>query len=229
MPPSSQAAAFDPAVLAPKLNEGAAALGLTLTAEQQDRLVRYLGLLQHWNATYNLTAVRAPEHMLTHHLLDCLAVVPALSARRPAGPRRLLDVGSGGGLPGVVLAVMDPTLSVTCIDAVGKKAAFVRQVGAELGMPNLRAIHGRVERLEERFDVISSRAFATLAQMCAWTERCLAEQGVWMAMKGQRPDDEIAQLPPHVDVFHVEQLRVPGLDAERCLVWLRRREDAGDC
>jgi 16S rRNA (guanine527-N7)-methyltransferase len=126
----------------------------------------------------------------------------------------------------VVLAIMEPSLSVTCVDTVGKKAAFVRQVGVELGLRNLRAVHARVEQLTERFDLISSRAFATLAQMCAWTRGSLAEQGVWMAMKGQHPADEIAELPPDIEVFHVEQLQVPGLDAVRCLVWMRLKSSA---
>jgi 16S rRNA (guanine527-N7)-methyltransferase len=217
---------FDAGSLAPALEAGAAALGLPLTSVQRDQLLQYLGLLVRWNATYNLTAVRQPDQMLTHHLLDCLAVVPALAHSRPATARRLLDVGSGGGLPGVVLAIMEPSLSVTCVDTVGKKAAFVRQVGVELGLRNLRAVHARVEQLTERFDLISSRAFATLAQMCAWTRGSLAEQGVWMAMKGQHPADEIAELPPDIEVFHVEQLQVPGLDADRCLVWMRLKSSA---
>lgn len=199
------------------------ALGLDLSATQIDALVRYLALLQRWNATYNLTAVREPAQMLTQHLSDCLAVVGPL--RRHLVGRaaaRLLDVGSGGGLPGVVLALLEPGIEVSCVDSVGKKAAFVRQAGVELGLRNLRAEHARVEHLDlPPFDVITARAFASLADLVALTRRLLAADGVWLAMKGKRPDDEMAALPADVAVFHVEPLAVPGLGAERCLVWMR--------
>jgi 16S rRNA (guanine527-N7)-methyltransferase len=197
-----------------------AALGLAAAPAQADALVRYLDLLERWNATYNLTAVRERSAMMAQHLADCLAVVPALA--RHAGAGRLLDVGSGGGLPGVVLALMLPGWDVTCIDAVAKKAAFVRQVAGALALPNLHARHGRVEDLKAApFNVITARAFASLADLAALTRRRLAPGGAWMAMKGRRPDDEIAALPAGVAVFHVEPLAVPGLDAERCLVWMR--------
>lgn len=199
------------------------ALGLIAAPGQLDGLQDYLALLRRWNSTYNLTAVRDPGQMLTQHLADCLAVVAPLRRvlAEPAG-RHVLDVGSGGGLPGVVLAVMLPGLQVTCVDTVGKKAAFVRQVAAELRLANLHAEHARIESLRgPRADLIVSRAFASLADFVRLTSHLLTQDGVWMAMKGRRPDDEIAQLPPGVTVFHVEQLQVPGLDAERCLVWLR--------
>lgn len=186
------------------------------------RLEAYLGLLAKWNAAYNLTAVRDPAQMRVQHLADCLSVVAPL--RRQLGGRaaRILDVGSGGGLPGVVLALSDPSWDVTCVDTVGKKAAFVRQVAGELGLPNLHAEHARVESLKAApFDVITSRAFASLPDFVRWTRPLLASGGIWMAMKGKRPDDEIAALPADVEVFHVEPLAVPGLDAERCLVWMR--------
>jgi 16S rRNA (guanine527-N7)-methyltransferase len=195
-----------------------------LSADVDPRLERYLALLARWNATYNLTAVRDPAEMRVQHLADCLAVVEPL--RRKIGPRtaRILDVGSGGGLPGVVLAVADARWDVTCVDAVGKKAAFIRQVAAELSLPNLRAEHARVETLKALpFDVITSRAFGSLADFVRLTRPLRAEGGMWMAMKGKRPDDEVAGLPPDVEVFHVEPLAVPGLDAERCLVWMRKR------
>jgi len=131
-------------------------------------------------------------------------------------------VGSGGGLPGVVIAIGCPDIDVTCVDAVGKKAAFVQQVAGALGLSNLHGRHGRVEAIAGPFDVVTSRAFASLADFTAWSDGALAEGGVWLAMKGRRPDDEIAALPPAVTVFHVEPLTVPGLEAERCLVWLRR-------
>lgn len=198
----------------------AAALGVELSPEQQAKLSGYLDLLQRWNATYNLTAVREPLAMFTQHLADCLAVIPALNRRATGG--RLLDVGSGGGLPGVVIACALPGWDVSCVDAVAKKAAFVRQVAGSLLLPNLHASHARVETLAaEPFQLITSRAFASLADFTALTRAHLASGGLWMAMKGRVPDDEIAALPAAVDVFHVEQLTVPGLDAQRCLVWMR--------
>lgn len=197
-----------------------AALSLQPTAGQLQQLAAYLDMLQRWNATYNLTAVRDREAMLNQHLADCLAVVRPLLAFRSQG--RVLDVGSGGGLPGVVLAVLAPSLDVSCVDTVGKKAAFIRQVAGQLALPGLHALHARVESLPPaRYDVITSRAFASLKDFTALTAHLLQPAGVWMAMKGKRPDDEMAALPPSVSVFHVEQLQVPGLAADRCLVWMR--------
>jgi len=205
------------------LKLGAQALGLSLDDAQCDSLLAYQALLSKWNQVYNLTAVRKPAEMLTHHLLDSLAALPPLLRYLGDRPARVLDVGSGGGLPGVVLAIMRPSLDVTCVDTVGKKASFIRQAAAELKLPNLSAAHARVEDLRLKpFDVITSRAFASLADFTRLTRQLLADPGVWMAMKGKDPSDEIAALPPEWDVFHVEQLTVPGLDAERCLVWIRR-------
>lgn len=202
-----------------------AALGLAPTEAQAAALSGHVDLLQRWNATYNLTAVRSRAGMLTQHLADCLAVLPPL--QRHAGGGRLLDVGSGGGLPGVVLAIMAPGWDVTCVDAVAKKAAFVRQVAGQLKLPNLRAAHARVEQLQAApFDVITSRAFATLADFVALTRRHLAPGGAWLAMKGRVPHDEVAALPGDIEVFHVEPLAVPGLDAQRCLVWMRLLENS---
>ena len=200
-------------------------LGLGIRPAQGELLQAFMALLQRWNGTYNLTAVRDPAQMLTQHLADCLAVLPALRQHREAaGAKRLLDVGSGGGLPGVVLAILEDDLSVTCVDTVGKKAAFVRQVAAELSLRNLHAEHARVEQLAAApFDIVTSRAFASLLDFTTLTRRHLAPGAVWMAMKGKRPDDELAALPANIEVFHVEQLAVPGLDAERCLVWMRPR------
>ncbi len=212
----SDTGAFERARLADVCSQ----LGLATTPAQQQALVTYLQLLERWNATYNLTAVRDRAAMITHHLADCLAVVSPLLARHPGG--RVLDVGSGGGLPGVVLAVTAPGLDVTCVDTVGKKAAFVRQVAAELALPNLHALHARVESLQvPPFGLITARAFASLADFTRLTRPLLAPGGCWMAMKGKRPDDEMAALPAEVQVFHVEPLQVPGLDAERCLVWMK--------
>jgi len=196
------------------------ALNLETSPRQTQALLDYLALLQRWNATFNLTAVRDPQAMLIQHLADCLAVVRPVQRELPTG--RLLDVGSGGGLPGVVLAIMLPTLSVTCVDAVGKKAAFIRQVASTLALPNLHALHARVEKLQgEPFDLITSRAFASLADFIALTAPLLAPKGRWVAMKGKAPTAELAALPAGTEVFHVEHLTVPHLDAERCLVWMR--------
>lgn len=227
-----------------RLQSAAEQLGLGLSDSTLDRLMAYLGLLQRWNKVYNLTALRDPDEMLSHHLVDCLAVLPALRAlvaRQAVGVAvgagtglqpaavaqrglRILDVGSGGGLPGAVLAAIEPQWQVACVDTVGKKATFIRQVAAELRLGNLQGLHARVENLAPeagRYDVVTSRAFASLPDFTALTRHLLAEQGVWMAMKGKMPADEQAALPAEVQVFHVEQLQVPGLDAQRCLVWMR--------
>lgn len=135
----------------------------------------------------------------------------------------LLDVGSGAGLPGVVIAICCPAIHVTCVDTVAKKATFIKQVALELRLPNLAGLHARVETIDSAFNVICSRAFASLPDFTQWSARALAPNGVWMAMKGKHPTDELAALPATVDVFHVEQLRVPGLDAERCVVWMREK------
>lgn len=211
------------------LREGANALGLDLSEAQITQLLDFLALLQKWNKVYNLTAVRDPQEMLTHHLLDSLAAVPPLRrhvAQRGQGGAihpgaRLLDVGSGGGLPGVVFAICCPEVDVSCVDTVAKKAAFIQQAAGTLGLSNLHGIHARVETLAGPFDVVSCRAFAALADFTAWSRRALAPHGVWLAMKGKHPHDEIAALPADVGVFHVEQLTVPGLQAERCILWLR--------
>ena len=202
------------------LSDAAMQLGLTLDEATANRLLAYLDLLQRWNGTYNLTAVRDPAEMLTQHLFDCLAVVEPL--RRIAAGGRLLDVGSGGGLPGIVIAATCPAWEVVCVDTVGKKAAFIQQAAVELGLKNLRSQHARVESLSmPPFNVITSRAFASLVDFVKLTRLQLLPGGVWMAMKGKRPDEEVAKLPPDIDVFHVEHLSVPGLAAERCIVWMR--------
>ena len=203
------------------LRAGAAQLGLTLDDRQCERLLAYGALILKWNKVYNLTALRDPATVMTHHLLDSLSVIEPLQRER-AHATRLLDVGAGAGLPGVVISIMRPDVDVTCLDAVAKKTAFVQQVAAELKLPNLRGLHARVETLSGSYDVISSRAFASLPDFYAGSMQLLAEEGVWLAMKGKVPEDELAALPPILDVFHVEQLAVPGLDAERCIVWARK-------
>jgi 16S rRNA (guanine527-N7)-methyltransferase len=214
-------------VLDVALREGIRVLGLDLTEAQIAQLLDYLALIQKWNKVYNLTAVRDPAEMLTHHLLDSLAVIAPLRrqllGRVPAdGQRlRLLDVGSGAGLPGAVIAICCPDIDVSCVDTVAKKATFIQQVAITLRLPNLHGVHARVENLRETYDVVSSRAFASLVDFTRWSRTALAPAGLWLAMKGKHPADELAQLPTEVEVFHVEQLTVPGLDAERCIVWMR--------
>ncbi|KRC12240.1 16S rRNA (guanine(527)-N(7))-methyltransferase RsmG [Hydrogenophaga sp. Root209] len=210
------------------LQAGLQSLQLALDARQVDLLLDYLGLLQKWNKVYNLTAVRLPEEMMTHHLLDSLAAIKPLLQQVGDRSVRLLDVGSGGGLPGVVIAIACPQMDVTCVDTVAKKAAFIQQAAATLKLPNLRGLHARVESLNalsgQGFDVVCSRAFASLVDFTNWSQGALMPGGIWMAMKGKHPGDELATLASEagrVDVFHVEQLQVPGLDAERCIVWMR--------
>jgi 16S rRNA (guanine527-N7)-methyltransferase len=258
------------------------ALGLDLSPRAQGQLLQHLALIAKWNRVYNLTAVRDPAEMFTHHLLDSLASVRPLvgywqgaagSLRSPESPPssgstrpeaawsddpvaqlsnpsdpaltgralQILDVGSGAGLPGVALAIALPELlhvpdagepdagepapiRVTCVDAVAKKAGFIRQVAAELGLPRLQVAHGRVEALNlPAMDLITCRAFASLADIVRLTRGHLAPGGVWMALKGAVPHAEMAELPQDVEVFHVEPLQVPQLDAQRCLVWMRPR------
>lgn len=203
------------------LKSGAAELGLSLSDAQYEQLLGYLALIQKWNKVYNLTAVRDPQEMLTHHLLDSLTAIAPLVRHTGGQPAKVLDVGSGGGLPGIVLAICRPELNVSCVDTVGKKAAFIQQVAASLKLSNLHGIHARVETLTGPFDVVCCRAFASLPDFVNWSRGALAEQGVWMAMKGKHPQAEIDGLPADVQVFHVEPLSVPGLEVERCMVWMR--------
>ncbi len=203
-------------------------MGLDIHADQQSQLLTYLTLIQKWNQVYNLTSVRDPAEMLTHHLLDSLAVIPPLRRHLrvwPAGHPsiRVLDVGSGAGLPGTVLAIVCPELDVTCVDTVAKKVAFIQNTAITLKLPNLRGTHARVQELQAApFDVVTSRAFSSLEDFVSLTRFHVKQvSGVWLAMKGKHPADELAVLPKDVDVFHVEPLHVPGLEAERCLVWMR--------
>ena len=218
----SRAVGETPDLRSSALKAGLAAVGIPASDELRAQLLAYLDLLHKWNQAYNLSAVRDPQQMVHQHLLDCLAALPPLDRHLQGKDARILDVGSGAGLPGVVWAMMRPQWSLCCVDAVAKKASFVRQVAAELGLRNLRAEHARVEQLQlPPFDVVVSRAFASLADFTRLTRSQLAPAGCWVAMKGKLPDDELAALTADVTVFHVERLQVPGLDAQRCLVWMR--------
>lgn len=214
---------FDRAVLAQKLAAGAADLPFALSPDEITRLLDFLALLAKWNRVYNLTAVREPEQMLIQHVLDCLAVCPAF-----AGARNVLDVGAGGGLPGMVLAIWatghNPGMRIAMIDTVNKKTAFLTQVKAELGLANASVLTGRVEQLQvaEKFDVITSRAFAELADFINWSGHLLEEGGRFIAMKGVAPHEEIARLPQGWRVGELQPVRVPGLQAERHLVVIER-------
>ena len=200
------------------LADGIAEMGLIISAELQQKLLTYLALLQKWNKVYNLTAVRDPQEMVTLHLLDSLTVLPHIKAKN------LLDAGSGGGLPGIVLAICLPTLQVTTIDTVQKKTIFMRQVKGELGLDNLQVIHGRVESYQpaEKFEVIISRAFSELALFVSLTKHLLAKNGQWLAMKGQRPTLELTDLD--VKVNQIIPLTLAGLQAERHLIVLENIE-----
>jgi len=203
------------------LTDGVGDLGLQLSDVQLGKLLDYVALLAKWNAVYNLTAIRDPRQMLIQHILDSLSIVPHLVQRNP---RTVLDVGSGGGLPGIVLAIVRPDWGVTVNDIVHKKTAFQAQAKAELGLTNLSVVTGRVETLRPgaevsaKFDVIVSRAFAELADFVTLARHLVAEQGAILAMKGVRPDDEIERLPAGAHVEQIIRLDVPFLDAERHLV-----------
>ena len=196
------------------LASGIAQMGLQVSVDVQQKLLDYMQLLQKWNKVYNLTAVRDPQEMVTLHLLDSLSVLPYIKAKN------LLDVGSGGGLPGIVLAICKPELQVTTIDTVQKKVIFMRQVKGELGLQNLEVVHTRVENYQpaEKYEVIISRAFSELALFLKLTEHLLAENGAWLAMKGQKPHAELLGL--EIKHSKIIPLNVAGLKAERHLVVL---------
>jgi 16S rRNA (guanine527-N7)-methyltransferase len=202
-----------------RLIDDAAQLGVPLDAAQAGRLLRFAGLLTRWNRVHNLTAIERPEDVLTHHLLDSLAVAPTLAAR--GATLRVLDVGAGGGLPGVPLAIARPHDEITLLDKVGKKVAFVTQAKAELGLSNVVPVHSRVEDWQVApYDVVLARAFASLADFVRWTRHLVAPRGCWCAMKGTLPREEIATLAalePGLRVATIK-LHVPRLDAERHLV-----------
>ncbi|MES2074126.1 MAG: 16S rRNA (guanine(527)-N(7))-methyltransferase RsmG [Pseudomonadota bacterium] len=210
---------FDRATLAQVLKNGIKELQLELSEAQEEQLLDYLALLFKWNSVYNLTSLRDPMQMVTHHLLDSLAAVPAFK-----GATNVLDVGAGGGLPGMVLAIARPDMKVAMIDTVHKKTAFLTQVKAELGLANATVYTMRVEQLQvkQQFDVITSRAFADLSDFVNWSGHLLAEGGQFIALKGVAPPDERERLPSDWTVVDLQPLRVPGLDAERHLVFIKK-------
>ncbi|MEY2895866.1 MAG: rRNA ((527)-N(7))-methyltransferase GidB [Pseudomonadota bacterium] len=208
------------------LRAGGRALGLELDDAVVDRLLRFGALLAKWNATHNLTAIRSADELLTHHLLDSLSLAAPLARWMRAGDGRVLDVGAGGGLPGIPLAILRPDLQFTLVDAVQKKVAFLRQAQLEIGLTNLTPVHGRIEALAlQPFPVVTSRAFAALPKFCELTRHLLAPGGVWLAMKGLRPDEELAGMPTWAEVLAVEPLVVPGLEETRHLVVARVRPE----
>jgi len=223
---AARALSAEDAELTDLVSRGAEELAIALGPSDVDRLIAYVRLIGHWNATYNLTAIRDSRDMVVQHVLDCLAAAAALGRRRSGvGRERLLDVGSGAGLPGVVLAIAFPGAQITCVDSVGKKAAFITQAAGALGLKNVKAVHARVESIADRFDVVVSRAFASLNQFVTATDHLLSDSGIWMAMKGKSPVEELAPLG-EAFTFHVEPIQVPSLSAERCVVWIKRPTEA---
>lgn len=209
-----------------RLEAAARALHMEISGQQRDALLNYLDQLQRWNRTYNLTAVRDPEQMLVQHVFDSLAVMPPLLDvldKNTVDSTTIVDVGSGAGLPGVVLAIMQPSWSVQCVDAVEKKMAFVRQVSGALRLPNLQAVHQRVEALAPyHADIVVSRAFASLLDFVNLAGRHVAKNGYLLAMKGREPSEEIDALQSQSEwrVSRIQPLSVPELNAQRCLVWM---------
>lgn len=213
-----------------QLTQACDALSLTPTVQQKERLLEYLSQIIKWNKTYNLTAIRLPEQALVQHIFDGLAVIQPIQQylfeREPPSKKKILDVGSGAGLPGVVIAIMVPEVSVTCIDTVEKKMTFVRQVSGVLGLTNLQAIHQRVELYEsESYDVVISRAFASLQDFATLAGQRTNVEGRLVAMKGKKPKDEILKLEKQTTwcAESIQTLTVPQLNAQRCLVWLKRK------
>ena len=204
---------------AQQLRDGIQALGLDIDGAKQAKLLDYAALLQKWNKTYNLTALRDPAQTVSHHLLDSLTLLPYIEHAQT-----MLDVGSGGGQPGIPTAICRPDLDITLLDANTKKTAFLQQAVIELGLKNVRVISGRVEVAADcRADVITSRAFAELADFVNWTEHLIKDSGYWAAMKGVYPQEEIDKLPESVAVEKVEALHVPQLHAERHIVIIRKK------
>jgi 16S rRNA (guanine527-N7)-methyltransferase len=210
---------------ADQLKRGLIALGLTLERDIQQRLLDYIALIEKWNQVYNLTAIREPEKMVSHHLLDSLAVAPHLHAKR------LLDVGSGAGLPGIPLALAKPDTHVTLLDSNHKKTAFLNQAVIELKLKNAEICSERVEswQTQDRFDVIISRAFSEMDEFVRITRHLLAPGGTFAAMKGLHPYEEIDKLPPGCTVQQVLPLAIPGVEGARNLVLIAQDEQAAWC
>jgi 16S rRNA (guanine527-N7)-methyltransferase len=215
----TQVKVFDRAALSAVLHHGITALGLDVQLAQHEQLLDYLALLNKWNAVYNLTSVRDPMQMATLHLLDSLAAVPAFD-----GARKVLDVGAGGGLPGIVLAIARPDMQVSLIDTVHKKTAFLKQVKAELGLANVTVYTDKVQEVvvPAKFDVITSRAFADLSDFVTWSGQLLEEGGRFIALKGVAPPEERERLPAPWQITELRPIKVPGLDAERHLVFIQQ-------
>lgn len=213
----------------PRLKDAAASLQLSLSSDQEDALIKYLEQLQKWNRAYNLTAVRDPDDMLVQHIFDSLAIVPHVQKQlgKNNETTSIVDVGSGAGLPGVVLAVLLPNTTVHCVDTVEKKATFIRYVAGVLRLANLQAHHARVENLKPfAADIVVSRAFASLADFAILGGRHVGAHGTMLALKGREPTEEITELSEATSwrVARIDPLQVPELDAQRCLVWLRNKE-----
>ena len=202
-----------------QLAAGIAAMKLDIGEPQQQKLLAYLALLQKWNKTYNLTALRDEAQMVSHHLLDSLTLLPYIR-----NAQTLADIGSGGGMPGIPAAICRPELQMTLVDANTKKTAFLQQAAIELGLDNVSVFAGRVENLHQTADIITSRAFAELADFVSLTRHLLHENSIWAAMKGAYPQDELFRLPENVEAYQTDRLSVPMLDAERHMVLLRPKQ-----
>lgn len=203
-----------------QLKSGLQAMNLDLSTTQQLLLVEYLNLLKKWNSTYNLTALRDPSKMLSHHLLDSLTLLPYVD-----GAKTLMDVGSGGGMPGIPTAICRPDLQITLLDANTKKTTFLQQAVIELGLQNVTVASGRVEAMhDKKVDVVTSRAFAELHDFIALTKHLLNENGYWAAMKGVYPYEELDNVPSDIDVYQIDKLTVPTLNAERHMVLMRPKK-----
>ncbi|MBO1923457.1 16S rRNA (guanine(527)-N(7))-methyltransferase RsmG [Thiomicrorhabdus sp. 6S3-12] len=207
--------------LRPKLESALELLTLELSPQQVDLLMEYLLLLQKWNKVYNLTAIRDPEEMLTKHLIDSLAVVPHIDSES------IIDVGTGGGLPGIPLAICFPERRIDLLDSNSKKTRFLIQAKAQLGLNNTQVWHKRVEEYqpEPLYDAVISRAFASLEDMLTWTHHLIPEGGVWWAMKAQKETEDLAGLPEYAEVTRIIELQVPGLDAQRRLIQAQKKAD----
>lgn len=198
-----------------KLSQGLVALGLDNGADRLDALLHFIKLIAKWNKAYNLTAVRDPEEMVSVHILDSLAILPHIR------PPRVADIGTGAGLPGIPLAICLPDCHFTLVDSNSKKTRFVQQAVLELKLKNVEVVHGRVESLqpEQAFSTVITRAFASMPDILKLTGHLLADDGLLLAMKGQQPDQELAEISSDYSVIPI---KVPGIDAERCLIRLER-------